>query len=313
LNKPRRDQLQPFFDKIADQLPGWKADLLTKPGKRILVQFALTGMLIYLAMAIDLPAWGLKAVDKIRRSFYWQGRKKARGGHCQVAWGKVCKPRELETEHFKLERAWLGAENEMVMQIPMKAQSFFVVAMQTDIGNGDNILFWTDRWLNGKRIADIAPRLLATIPKRRINKCTVQEGLDGNKWISDIRGALTVGVITKYLHLWNILTEVQLLQGVEDSHFWRFATNGQFTVKSANESFFRGSVEFEHYERVWKMWAPAKCRYFIWLVANRKCWTADRLAREGMDHPEKCPLCDQEQEIIDHLLVSCVFCKAILV
>jgi hypothetical protein len=75
LKKLTRDQLQPFFDKIADQLPGWKADLLTKPGRRILVQFALTGMLIYLAMAIDLPAWGLKAVDKIRRSFYWWGRK----------------------------------------------------------------------------------------------------------------------------------------------------------------------------------------------------------------------------------------------
>jgi hypothetical protein len=33
----------------------------------------------------------------------------------------------------------------------------------------------------------------------------------------------------------------------------------------------------------------------------------DRLARRGMDHPEKCPLCDQEQETIDHLLLSCVF------
>jgi hypothetical protein len=120
---------------------------------------------------------------------------------------------------------------------------------------------------------------------------------------------LTVGVITEYLHLWNILTEVQLLQGVEVSHFWRFATNGQFTVKSAYESFFRGSVEFEHYVRVWKMWAQAKCRHFIWLVANRKCWTTDRLAMWGMDHPEKCPLCDQEQETIDHLLVSCVFAR----
>jgi hypothetical protein len=34
-------------------------------------------------------------------------------------------------------------------------------------------------------------------------------------------------------------------------------------------------------------------------------WTADRLARHGMDHPDKCPLCDQEEETIDHLLVSC--------
>jgi hypothetical protein len=28
-----------------------------------------------------------------------------------------------------------------------------------------------------------------------------------------------------------------------------------------------------------------------------------------MDHPEKCPLCDQEEENIDHLLLSCVFTR----
>jgi hypothetical protein len=26
-----------------------------------------------------------------------------------------------------------------------------------------------------------------------------------------------------------------------------------------------------------------------------------------MDHPEKCHLCDQEQETLDHLLIGCVF------
>jgi hypothetical protein len=61
-------------------LPGWEVDLLTKPGRRILVQFVMTGMLIYLAMAIDLPAWGLKAVGKLQRGFLWRGRKEAKGG-----------------------------------------------------------------------------------------------------------------------------------------------------------------------------------------------------------------------------------------
>jgi hypothetical protein len=85
--------------------------------------------------------------------------------------------------------------------------------------------------------------------------------------------------------------------------------NKQCSVKGVYEGFFLGSVQFEHFERIWKSWAPAKCRYFMWLVAHKKCWTADRLARRGLDHLEKCPLCDQDEEIIDHLLVSCVFAK----
>jgi hypothetical protein len=38
LKKPTRDQIQPFIDRIGDQLPGWRADLLSKPGRKILVQ-----------------------------------------------------------------------------------------------------------------------------------------------------------------------------------------------------------------------------------------------------------------------------------
>jgi hypothetical protein len=34
-----------------------------------------------------------------------------------------------------------------------------------------------------------------------------------------------------------------------------------------------------------------------------------RLARRGLPHPKKCPLCDQEDETMDHLLVSCIFAR----
>jgi hypothetical protein len=52
------------------------------------------------------------------------------------------------------------------IQIPIKAQAFFSVAMQTEVVNGANTLFWQDRWINGHRVADIGPKLLATIPKQ---------------------------------------------------------------------------------------------------------------------------------------------------
>ena len=43
--------------------------------------------------------------------------------------------------------------------------------------------------------------------------------------------------------------------------------------------------------------------------SHNKCWTADRLARRGLPHPENCLLCDHEKETIDHLLVHCVFTR----
>jgi len=93
--KLTKEQVQPIIEKIADRLPSWKADLLTKAGRMILVQFVLTSMLIYIIMALDLPPWALKAIDKIRRGFLWKGRRDARGGHCLLAWPKVARPRNL--------------------------------------------------------------------------------------------------------------------------------------------------------------------------------------------------------------------------
>jgi hypothetical protein len=245
-----------------------------------------------------------------------------------VAWGKVCRLMELgglgisclKELGWALRTRWLWLAKTdptrpwlaLPIQVLDKCQAFFSIAMQTEIGDGTKTLFWRDRWLHGQRVEDLAPRLLAAIPKRRVNRCTVVEALANHKWISDIRGALTVGVIADYLHLWNALNGVELQPRIEDSHFWRLATNGQYSAKLAYEGLFLGSIDFEPHERVWKTWALEKCKFFMWLVAQNKCWTADRLARRGMDHPEKCLLCDQEEETIDHIMLSCVFATVLV-
>ena len=74
---------------------------------------------------------------------------------------------------------------------------------------------------------------------------------------------------------------------------------------------FISAIQFKPWERIWKSWAPGKCKFVMSLVANNKCWTADRLAKRGLLHPELCPLCDQEEGTINHLLLSCVFSRQI--
>ena len=69
---------------------------MTRSGWVVEVQYVLIAMLIYLAMAIDLPPWAIKAIDKIRRGFVWRGRKKAKGGHYLIAWPRFVEPRSLE-------------------------------------------------------------------------------------------------------------------------------------------------------------------------------------------------------------------------
>jgi hypothetical protein len=121
-----------------------------------------------------------------------------------------------------------------------------------------------------------------------------------------------LGALVDYLHLWNAITDVVLQSNSEDKHIFSIAPNGQYSASSAYNGFFTGSVAFDHYKMVWKFWAPPKCRFFLWLVAHNRCWTADRLQKRGLNHPPRCPLCDQEPETINHLLVSCTFSSTLL-
>ena len=325
LRKLTRDQVQPIIDRIADQLTGWKADLMTRAGRVVQVQFVLTSMVVYQLMATDLPTWALKAIDKIRRGFLWRGRKEAQGGHCLIAWPKVCRARELgglgisdlKLLGYALRVRWPWLKKtepnkpwaSLPLQVSKEIECLLAIAVTTTVGNGASTLFWKDNWLDGKSIQVIAPEVAALVPKRRANKRTVLEALTNQRWLEDIQGQLSIDAVMEYLVLWDLIEGVVLQQDSPDQHIWRLSSSGQYTAKSAYDALFQGAISFAPYERIWKSWAPPKCQFFMWLVAHRRCWTADRLARRNLPHPAHCPLCDQVEEDIQHLLVGCVFAR----
>ena len=274
-------------------------------------------------MALDLPQWAFKAIDKIRRGYLWRGRKDAKGGHCLIAWRKVTRPKELgglgisdlQSLNWALRVRWLWLQKtepnkpwaSFQLQSNTMVQELFSMAMATELGDGNSTLFWKDRWLLGHRIQELAPNLLALIPKRIANRRTVGEALTDFRWLQDIHGTLSWPVLHDFLQLVEATADVHLQQGIPDKHFWRLSGNGIYSAKSAYEATFIGSTLFDASDRIWKAWAPPKCSFFMWLVAHNRCWTADRLAKRNLPHPSLCVLCDQEEESIDHLLVNCVF------
>jgi len=85
--------------------------------------------------------------------------------------------------------------------------------------------------------------------------------------------------------------------------------SGVFSSKSCYQSLFAGSTPFQPWKRLWKTCAPPKCKFFLWLAMKNRCWTAHRLEKRDLPHPVVYPLCDQEQETIQHLLISCIFAR----
>lgn len=133
----------------------------------------------------------------------------------------------------------------------------------------------------------------------------------GGAWARDLGPDLSQAELAQFLRLWDRLSTVQLRPDVTDAVRWAWETSGDYSVRSAYASKFIGQEHDLRASFIWRSRAPLRCRFFNWLILNNQVWTSDRLARRGLPHQVVCPLCDQDQETVDHLMLSCVFSRSV--
>lgn len=63
--------------------------------------------------------------------------------------------------------------------------------------------------------------------------------------------------------------------------------------------------------RRWKCWAPPGVKFFHWLAHLDRCWTADRLAHRGLQHPPHCPCPIRNWRPMRHLLLACTLSRQV--
>jgi hypothetical protein len=166
--------------------------------------------------------------------------------------------------------------------------------------------------IDGARVADLAPNLAALVSKRHANSHSVKDGL-GGEWLRDCGPNLGAAAVQDFFLLWSVISDVLLSPEREDSFRWRWTADGVYSTKSAYGVFFAGTTVAPVASQIWQSRAPYSCKFFVWLASRNRCWTADRLQRRGLPHPAACPLCDQEPESIQHLLLGCTVAWASVV
>jgi hypothetical protein len=163
------------------------------------------------------------------------------------------------------------------LELPSHPNSLalFAIAINTEMGNGRNTPFWSDRWLHGCTIVSLAPLVVDCVPPQIRKKRTVAEALEDDRWVSDIQGGLSGVGICEFLQLWDCIREFDL-NDQEDRHIWKLDASGSYSSKSAYRAYLFGCVTFEPWRRLWKSWAPNKCKIFLWLAIRNRCWTDSR-------------------------------------
>ena len=119
--------------------------------------------------------------------------------------GNANKVRWLWLQRTDEIKAW----SELPLHVEAQEEALFKTSITIIVGDGTWTKFWTDRWLDGQSVEDLAPHLAAVSVRAKRNK-TVAQALINRAWIRDITGGMTIPVIASYLLLWDRLENAHL-------------------------------------------------------------------------------------------------------
>lgn len=188
----------PLVDKIAKKLPTWRAALLSRGERLALVPHVLCAMPVHLLLAMALNKTIHKLVTRVIRDFLWHGRKEARHGNCPVSWPRACRPiemgglgvRDLQRTGIALRLRWLWLQaidpthpwRHLPPPCEPEVRQIFRASTTWTLGDGHTCKFWTDHWLDGASIAELAPVLASLVPRRRQRRRPGLTKLDPGYW-----------------------------------------------------------------------------------------------------------------------------------
>lgn len=170
-------------------IPSWQRGLIQRAGRRVLVKTVIAARPVHQLLILDAPDWVIEDINSWMRAFFWAGKEKTNGGQCLVAWNTICRPTNfggLGIKYLKLQalalrvrwewlrrtdldRPWQG----LGLTVDDEARMVFDSLVSIQVGRGDRVLFWRDRWILGFSVHDIAPLIVQLVDTRMINRRTV--------------------------------------------------------------------------------------------------------------------------------------------
>jgi hypothetical protein len=92
-----------------------------------------------------------------------------------------------------------------------EAEEMFPTRVKQVVGDGNRLCFWTDRWLEGRSILQLAPNLISFVSPGALS-LTVANTLEDDAWVAGIRGSPSIPAIAEFLDVWGLVEAQQLGQ-----------------------------------------------------------------------------------------------------
>ena len=176
------------------------------------------------------------------------------------------------------------------------------------IGNGCVVKFWKDSWCGEEALCTAFPTLFSLVVHKDV--------LVRDVWDNSEEGGVWNPCFTRSFNDWKVrevesfLLTIQpskIISSREDKLILKGNIVGIYSMKLMYEELNRTASSPMTFlvQSVWNPLVPLKVGFFAWEAVWGKVLTLDQLKRRVRPLANRCYLCENEKETIDHLLVHC--------
>ena len=336
------DAIEERFQK---RLAPWKMQYISKGGRATLIRSTLSSLPIYYLSLFRMPQKVSTRLEIIQRQFLWGGNDhdkkialvkwatvciaKRKGGIGIKSFSNMNKAllskwswrfannrdslwrRAIRCKFGESSGGWhtcdiRGGYGTSLWKEIRKEWPFFFQNSVFALRDGRRIKFWKDVWCGGEALCARFPSLFNLALNKEARVADIWDNSDGAGGWSP--------TFLRSLNDWEIGEMVRYLQTLDDQNF---RPTGEdmlllkevkakiFSVKAMYRGYdFTPAFDFPH-RSIWNSVIPPKFGFFTWEATWGKVLTLDNLKRRGMTFANRCFLCEEDEETINHLLIHC--------
>ena len=332
-------------ERCRKRLANWKIQYISKGGRATLIRSTLSSLPIYYLSLFRMPQKVCASLERIQRQFLWGGTDhvkkislvkwatvcidKRKGGIGIKSYSNMNKAllskwswrfandrkslwrRVISCKFGESSGGWHtgdlrgGYGTSLWKEIRKEWPSFFQSSVFV-LGDGRRINFWKDVWCGGEALCARFPSLF--------NLALNKEARVADIWESGVGARGWSPTFLRSLNDWEIGEMVRFLQILHDQNF-RPTGEDMLLLKEVKEKRFSVQAMYKCYDSspafdfpyhsIWNSVVRPKIGIFTWEATWGKVLTLDNLKHRGMVFANRCFLCEEGEETINHLLIHC--------
>ncbi|XP_042983287.1 uncharacterized protein LOC122312690 [Carya illinoinensis] len=178
------------------------------------------------------------------------------------------------------------------------------------MGNGQRINFWHDVWVGDTALKAVYPTIFSIAREKDAMVADLWGTThDAQAWNINLTREAHDWEVGMLVDFFNLLHNISLAVTTEDTLVWRPSRKGKFSIGSFYETLTAQPSSNFSLKSIWRNKALPKAAFFVWIAAFEKVLTIDNLRRRGLIIVDRCCLCKNSGEIVDHLLLHCDFAR----